>query len=77
MSDHVFARTSAEIDRVLAPDGRLVVVENTTDRPPVASYRVRAIADYREALGFADLRHVHTYVDLGEEISVLAGGRRR
>ena len=76
------ARVRAELDRALARDGLLFLVENTTAHPPTRSFRlrrtrvrVRSAAEYRALLDFVDLKVVGGYEDLGETFSVMAGRR--
>lgn len=69
-------RTASEIDRVLAPDGLLFLVENTSEKPSLRHFRFRSEAEYVALFPRIDLHPVGSYVDAGERISILAGRKR-
>ena len=62
-----------ELQRVLAPGGLVFLVENTSNKKPLKQIEFRSVADYQALFGFADLKHLYDYQDLGETISVLSG----
>lgn len=62
-----------ELRRVVAPGGLVFLVENTTAQPSRKHLEYRSVAEYTKLIDFAQLQHLHDYVDLGETISVLAG----
>jgi SAM-dependent methyltransferase len=67
---------AAEIDRVLAPGGLLVLAENTSAKPDRPHWAYRPLGAYRRLFPAFDLAHEGDYDDLGERISILAGRRR-
>ncbi len=70
------AATVSELDRVLAEGGLLVVLENTTPKKKQVHYvRTRPAAEYIKLFPFATMAQVGSYVDLGEEFSIIAGRR--
>ena len=69
-------QTLDEMERVLRDDGLLFLVENTSQRPSAHYWTFRSTGEYRSLCRFAEIRHVHTYDDLGEQISILAGRKR-
>ncbi len=62
-----------ELDRVLRPDGLLVVVENTSERDDAPHWKFRSVAEYQRLFDFARLEHKADYEDVSERISVLIG----
>jgi SAM-dependent methyltransferase len=75
--DDVLARTLIEIERVLAPGGKLFLAENTTRAPDKPFWAFRSVDDYIEMFpNYAMHRHGE-YVDVGERISILAGTKPR
>lgn len=71
------AATVAEVRRVLAPEGLVFLVDNTTSgRRQQHHVRLRSEAEYIKLFSFANMRRVGGYEDLGEQFSVLAGRRR-
>lgn len=66
----------AELGRVLKPGGLVFVVENTSARPDLPHIRFRTVERYTSLFPWAELRPVDGYLDLGEQISVLAGRAR-
>jgi SAM-dependent methyltransferase len=69
-------QTLAEMDRVLRKDGLLFLVENTSRRPSAHYWTFRSTSEYQRLCTFAELRHLHTFEDLGEQISIMAGRKR-
>jgi SAM-dependent methyltransferase len=68
--------TLAEIDRVLAPNGLLFIVENTTPKRANQSTRFRSYKQYARLFSFAELQFMDSYDDLGETHSIMSGRRR-
>ncbi len=64
-----------EIDRVLADDGLVFLVENTTRREDTGYWAYRDVEYYRKLLDFLDLKCLSYYLDFGERISIMAGRR--
>ena len=73
---NVLLRAVSEIDRVLAPEGLLFLVENTADKKSLRHFHFRSEEDYAALFPSVDLRPVSAYEDAGERISVLAGRKR-
>lgn len=70
------AATIAELRRVLAPNGLVFLVDNTTShRKSPHHVRLRSERDYITLFGFTEMRRVGGYDDAGESFSVLAGRR--
>ena len=65
-----------EFERVLAPDGILFCVENTSRLPGAGYWKFRSVKFYQELLPFIDLRLRARYKELREVISVLCGRRQ-
>jgi len=65
-----------EIERVLADDGLLFLVENTSIKPDTAHWHFRSVGEYRSLFPDIALERAQSYDDLGEEISILAGRRK-
>jgi len=65
--------TIFELRRVLRPNGLMFLVENTSDRPNGGFWKYRSVDHYIALFGFANLVHLHDYVDVGERISIMAG----
>ncbi len=65
----------AEVARVLAPGGLVVLAESVSDQPDVDHWTFRSVADYAAALPWAHLREVARFDDAGDAVSVLAGRR--
>jgi SAM-dependent methyltransferase len=70
------ALSAREIERVLVPGGLVFLVENVEDKPDKPTFCFRPESFYRDLFGFAPLEHVHSYDDLGETITVMAGRKR-
>jgi ubiquinone/menaquinone biosynthesis C-methylase UbiE len=68
-------KVMSEVERVLTPNGLLLLVENTTSKPDGQWWRYRSVEQYVADAAFADLVLLHKYVDLGETMSVM-GGRK-
>jgi hypothetical protein len=68
--------TVRELERVLAANGLLFLVENTSRKEDRRHWVFRSRDEYASLFRSVDLRLVGHYEDLGEEISVLAGRRR-
>jgi SAM-dependent methyltransferase len=75
-SDRDLKATIAEIDRVLAPDGLLFIVENTTPKRANQSTRFRSPEQYATLFSFAELAFMDSYDELGETHSIMSGRRR-
>lgn len=76
IADGELAATGAELARVLAPGGLVVLAESVSDREAVEHWTFRSVADYAAALPWASLREVLRFDDAGDAVSVLAGRRR-
>lgn len=75
VTDDALAATAAEVDRVLAPGGLLLLCESVSARPCAGHWRCRTARAYREAFAFAALAEVAAFDDAGDAVSVLAGRR--
>jgi SAM-dependent methyltransferase len=64
-----------EIKRVLKPDGLLFLVENTSSKPDAEHWKFRSITDYQTLFSEFSLQHLNDYVDLDEQISIMAARR--
>ncbi len=73
LTDEELTAAAREIRRVLRPGAPLIVVDNTTDGVGGDHYRFRSAATYAEALGFARLAEIHSYLDFDERISLMVG----
>lgn len=73
LNDHVLSRTVQEVQRVLRPEGLLVLAENTTDGTGSALWRFRPASTYENMFPSVALEHVLDYRDLGDRISVYIG----
>lgn len=71
--DNALAKTIAEIQRVLKPNGLLFIAENTTDQPDSKYWHYRSANKYRAILTDFSLVKVGEYQEINEEISILAG----
>ena len=66
-------KMAKEINRVLKPNGLIVLTENTTDKPDGTYWKFRSVYEYQRIFKFAQLKHYTDYEDLGERISIMAG----
>lgn len=67
------AATAAEVRRVLAPGGVLLLCESVSDRPHDGHWLARSADEYAEAFGWADLVVAGRLDDGGDPLTVLAG----
>ncbi len=67
------AALGAELERVLAPCGIVVLAESVSDQDPAGHWTFRSVADYAAALPWAGLQEVARFDDAGDAVSVLAG----
>ena len=67
------AALGAELERVLAPGGLVVLAESVSDQPAVGHWTFRSVADYAAALPWAGLQEVARFDDAGDAVSVMAG----
>lgn len=65
--------TTVELERVLRPGGTLMLIENTADAPGSAHWSFRDVRGYAALFEQVQLRCVHEYFDVGEQISVMVG----
>jgi len=63
----------AQLERVLAPGGVVLLAESVSDRPAVGHWTFRSAADYAAALPWAGVKEVARFDDAGDPVSVLAG----
>jgi SAM-dependent methyltransferase len=73
----VLRRTISEIDRVLAPGGKLFLVEGTEDKAGDRWWAFRSVDRYVAMFPAYAMRRSGEYVDLGERVSVLVGRKPR
>lgn len=76
LAESQLTETAQEIQRVLRPDGLLILIENTSSKECLAHWTFRSVSEYQSLFSFAALDHVHDYEDLGERISIVAGRKR-
>lgn len=69
------ARSAAEVERVLAPGGLVLLAESVSDRPAEVHWAARSVADYRAAFAWADLQEAASFDDGGDPVVVLTGRR--
>ena len=70
------AALGAELERVLAPGGLVVLAESVSEQPSVGHWTFRAVADYAVALPWAGLQEVARFDDAGDAVSVMAGRKQ-
>lgn len=75
--ERVLRSTVVEVQRVLAPSGLLLLVENTSEKQDGDYWKFKPVSHYQTLFDFAELRHLSDYYDLGERISILAGRQCR
>ena len=68
-------RTAAEVERVLAPGGLVLLCESEGTPVPGSHWASRSPEDYRAAFGWARLEVVARFDDGGDPVMVLAGRR--
>ena len=73
LQGQVLTDSIIEIQRVLAADGLLFLVENTAITPNAEHWRFRSSEEYRRLFHSVDLAVVEHYQDAGEPISIMAG----
>ena len=75
LEPEVLARTAAEVERVLAPGGLVLLCESEGAPPPApdAHWTRRSVADYRAAFPWARLEVAARFDDGGDAVVVLAG----
>lgn len=74
--DEALPATIAELERVLHPDGLLVLVENTTDTPDAPHWFFRSVESHLAMFPQIDLAHLGGYDEFGETMSIFAGRPR-
>jgi len=62
-----------EIERVLRPGGLLFLIENTSEMKGHAHWTFRSAEDYIALFPKVTLQDGHSYDDLGQRISIIAG----
>lgn len=65
--------TVNELQRVLRPDGLLVLIENTTDAQDAPHWFFRSVEDHLGMFPAIDLNHLGGYEEFGETMSIFAG----
>jgi SAM-dependent methyltransferase len=58
------------------PGGLVFLADNVEDKPDKPTFCFRPESFYRDLFAFAPLERVHSYDDLGETITVMAGRKR-
>ncbi|MEM9417964.1 MAG: methyltransferase domain-containing protein [Planctomycetota bacterium] len=71
--DDQLPATLAELNRVLRPDGMMVLIENTTDTPDAPHWFFRSVEDHLAMFPEIDLKHLGGYEEFGETMSIFAG----
>jgi SAM-dependent methyltransferase len=66
-------RTSAEVERALAPGGLLFLCESVSEEPAAAYWRPRTAETYQAAFAWAELEVTGRFDDGGDPVAVLAG----
>jgi hypothetical protein len=66
-------RTSAEVERALAPGGLLFLCESVSEGPSAAHWRPRTAETYQAAFAWAGLEVAGRFDDGGDPVAVLAG----
>ncbi len=69
----VLRKTLSEVKRVLAPEGLVMLIENTSAKKDGDYWKFRSVSTYQSFFDFVDLKHLSDYHDLGERISIMAG----
>jgi SAM-dependent methyltransferase len=69
-------RTVAEIERVLRPNGVLLLAECTNDKPDLPYWRYRSVEEYRRMFPRVELTERGHYMELDNRVSVLVGRRK-
>lgn len=75
--DATLPATVCELQRVLHPDGLLVLVENTTDAPDAGHWFFRGVDEYAAMFSEVDLDRLGGYDEFGEAFSIMAGRPRK
>jgi SAM-dependent methyltransferase len=73
--DEPLIAIAAQIERVLAENGILFLVENTSATRGPDHWRFRSDNEYLRLFPNVSLRTLESYRDVGEEISVMVGAR--
>lgn len=71
----LLGRTAAEVERVLAPGGLLLLCESEGTPDPGSHWAARSVDEYRAAFGWARLEVVARFDDGGDPVMVLSGRR--
>ena len=69
----LLASAVLEIERVLRPGGLLFLIENTSEMKGHAHWTFRSAEDYLALFPKVTLQDGHSYDDLGQRISIIAG----
>ena len=71
------AHTVDSIERALKAGGLLFLVENTQEKADSEHWAYRSVIEYQRMFTSIDLKPVFVYRDVGEEITVFAGRKRK
>lgn len=74
--DEALSATVDELQRVLRPDGLLVLIENTTDVENAPHWFFRSVDEHLALFPMIDLEHLGGYEEFGETMSIFAGRPR-
>jgi len=72
---NILLQTAKEISRVLNEHGLLFLIENTSGKPNGKHWIFRSSAEYQQYFPSFQLLKLHSYNDVNEEISIMAGRR--
>ena len=70
-------KTIKELNRVSKKGGLLLLVENTSDKKNIISWKYRSVQKYIDLLKNFNLNHLEDYYDAGERISIFAGRKTK
>ena len=69
----VLNKMVSEVNRVLKPDGIIMLIESTTDKPDGQYWKHRSIEEYQGIFSTYSLKNLGSYEDMGDNISIMAG----
>ena len=77
IADENLTTIVADLERILKPNGVLVLVENTSNQASSQYWSFRTVAFYEALFKTKKMNRVGSYIDVNEEISIMIGVWRR
>ena len=71
ISGRTLTKSIEEIKRVLSKEGKIILIENTSDKPDLGHWKYRTVKKYEELFNGFRITKLDEYEELGSTISIM------